>query len=360
MQKLTEQGMPAYDAYETILQERQKLSTQQQLRQAGLKLLEEGADEADVAAALESEEPDVAFARIRGKMARGAATGKVAGGGDVDTIKRLSELSGMRDKAIDQDDQVLLAYINEQIKSLVTPATPPAATDKTNPSTGADGAATDTTKTQPPAGDQKIDKPVRWPNEGGVPLGKYEEERDKRLAEAEAKQAEKDRERMGQWTSVKDAITKDFNNDPVAFLNEAKAAVMGVPAKNKAAQKVADFALAQEVGRKVQIGENKQFVPVGGLGAAQPMTSAIMVSPAEALVIEIGLKPADVVGTITEPNGRKREITALEAAEARLNEVLIPLREQQKKDKVEQRQAELTPKVAKGLEKIQGQVNTSK
>jgi hypothetical protein len=251
--------------------------------------------------------------------------------------------------------------LKKRFEDLFTEAPPPtAATDDPNLSTGAGGAATDTTKTTPPAGDQKIDKPVRWPNEGGVPLGKYEEERDKRLAEAEAKQAEKDKERMGQWTSVKDAITKDFNNDPVAFLNEAKAAVMGVPAKNEAAQKVADFALAQEVGRKVQIGESQRVVPGAGMGAGASVNLPIMVSPAEALVMELGLKPTDIVGTITEPNGSKRDINALEAARERLNEVLIPLREQQKKDKVEQRQAELTPKVAKGLEKIQGQVNTSK
>jgi hypothetical protein len=216
---------------------------------------------------------------------------------------------------------------------LFTEAPPPtAATDDPNLSTGAGGAATDTTKTTPPAGDQKIDKPVRWPNEGGVPLGKYEEAQAKKLAEAEAKQAEKDKERMGQWTSVKDAITRDFNNDPVAFLNEAKAAVLGKKAANPAAQKLADFALAQEVGRKVQIGESQRVVPGAGMGAGASVNLPIMASPAEALVMELGLKPNDPVGTITEPNGRKREVTALEAAQARLNEILQPLLEQKQEE----------------------------
>jgi len=329
----TAAGIPIYEAVEQVEEEERQLATQQEFNKAKLKLIEEGADENEVAAANDP----VSIARIRGKLAKEAAaakatTGRGTAGKEADPIKRLSDLSALRDKALEQDNQGLLAYVDEQIKSLITPP-PTAATDDPNLSTGAGGAATDTTKTQPPAGDQKIDKPVRWPNEGGVPLGKYEEAQAKKLAEAEAKQAEKDKERMGQWTSVKDAITRDFNNDPVAFLNEAKAAVLGKKAANPAAQKLADFALAQEVGRKVQIGESQRVVPGAGMGAGASVNLPIMASPAEALVMELGLKPNDPVGTITEPSGRKREVTALEAAEARLNEVLIPLREQQKKDK---------------------------
>jgi len=329
MQKLTEQGMPAYDAYETILQERQKMSTQQQFRQAGLKLLEEGADEAEVAAAIESEAPDVALARLRGKLARGAATGKGSGGVDVDPIKRLSELSALRDKALDQDNQGLLAYVDEQIKSLITPP-PTAATDDPNLSTGAGGAATDTTKTTPPAPTAATDTGLTAAQLAArdMPLSEEERRATATRADADAKRLQSEQERMGQWTSVKDAITKDFNNDPVAFLNEAKAAVMGVPAKNEAAQKVADFALAQSVGRRVKIGERQQSMPGEGIKTTVP----VMVSPAEALVMELGLKPNDPVGTITEPNGRKREVTALEAAQARLNEILQPLLEQKQEE----------------------------
>jgi hypothetical protein len=65
-----------------------------------------------------------------------------------------------------------------------------------------------------------------------------------------------------------------------------------------------------------------------------------MVSPAEALVMELGLKATDIVGTITEPSGRKREVTALEAAEARLNEILVPLDERRKKVELEQKEVQ--------------------
>jgi hypothetical protein len=359
MQKLTDQGMPAYDAYETILQERQNLSTQQQLRQAGLKLLEEGADEAEVAAALESEEPDVAFARIKGKMARGAATGKVTDGGDVDPLKQADQLFKLIESAeMSGASPKVVETLKKRLEDLfIETPPPPAATDKANLSTGAGGAATDTTKTTPPAPTAATDTGLTAAQLAArdMPLSESERRDATIKAEAEFVKQQEEKERMSQWTSVKDAITEDFSNDPVAFLNEAKDAVMGVSAKNEAAQRVANFALAQSVGRKVNMGVRQE--PRGdGTSQAVP----ILISPAEALVMELGLKPTDIVGTITEPNGRKREVTALEAAEARLNEVLIPLREQQKKAKVEQRQAELTPKVAKGLEKIQGQVNTSK
>jgi hypothetical protein len=51
---------------------------------------------------------------------------------------------------------------------------------------------------------------------------------------------------------------------------------------------------------------------------------------------------------------------AYQLLDLRLKEIAQPLIESRKAAKVEQRQAELTPKVAKGLEKIQGQVNTPK
>jgi hypothetical protein len=162
------------------------------------------------------------------------------------------------------------------------------------------------------------------------------------------------------WTGVKGTAAArgaDATGTP-DVISEARKAIVGGETTNKRAQRIAALARAYADGRDVQMTEQvrQDFDPTGRI-----VNMPVRKSPAEALVRELGYEPDAIVGQApSSPGGPLRDVTALEAANAILADTAVPFLELKKGVKVEQRQAELTPKVAKGLEKIQGQVNTPK
>ena len=333
----TAAGIPIYEAVEQVEEEERQLATQQEFNKAKLKLIEEGADENEVAAANDP----VSIARIRGKLAKEAAaakaaTGRGTAGKEADPIKRLSDLSALRDKALEQDNQGLLAYIDEEIKSLITP--PPAAADKANPLTGAAPAGTTTTQT--PA----IPKLPPAP-----PATAVEEAAAKAQAQAGVTDEQKRKLANEVWTGLKGEVSGKGGQDPAVIMREAQAAIVGGETANTRARKIAALARAYADGRRVDTTEEvrENLDPTGRI-----INRPIRIEPAEALVRELGYKSSDIVGQApARPGGPMRNVTALEAARAILGEAAAPFLKLKEGVKVATEDSDEDPLIEAALEK---------
>lgn len=338
-----EQGMEATEALQQVRKQKSDLVTQAERRKLALAAAEEGVDAADIAAAMASPDPDLYLAAAKGKAKRAGR----GGSGDEYSLKDLIDIrkSSMDDfgEVVDPD---LKAWVDEQIK-FKTVGKPPAAITNA-PATGAAKA--------PPAGEvQPAAPPTAQPLAAAKPkaLTTFERGLEKKAQEAEAAKLTQQATANEDWSRLKSDLTMEFDrNNPEQFLNLAKAAVAGEKVDSDAANLLADFARAYAEGRQVQVGVRT----AGNLKEGQYETP-VMATPEEALLQEFGIDPDEIVGQApTEAGGRKRNITALEAMRAKLDELAAPIKGQIASQKAEAKAAaQMTPAVQSSYEKLKAQ-----
>ena len=362
-------GLPVDEAFDAMEMEGnlQKRSAKQ--REAAIEYIKKGFSPEKVKEALQSDDFELALAALEG-----ASKG---GGGRDDLLDRIAKVDGLLRTAQDANPDggatvdayasmrdALMKQWQAQQLGIDAPAAagaaaaggaaaPGAAT--VTPGAAAAGAAT----TEPAA--TATAEPVL------PPLSPFEAaERNKPSAVDQA--IARERSAVNQsWSEAKDAaitgLLPDSKINPNRMVSLAQDAILGnpltgvTPQEKQFAEKVSQYAMRALEGKKVVIGE-RYVTTEPGVSMAVP----VEVSPGYALMQDMGVDPNKEV-VIPDAGfffGGDKPMKAYQLLDLRLKEIAQPLIESRKAAKVEQRQAELTPKVAKGLEKIQGQVNTPK
>jgi hypothetical protein len=346
-------GMSITDAFDELEAEEMQQTASAKMRQLALDAAKAGANPQDISAAMQSPDPELFLAALSGKRATGGRT--TAGRFKQEDLEKAGEyMLGLEEQGITKEDpryqrakarfDAIEMALDEDIfgaPAIPNQATPGGATAAAGAATTEPKVAAPTLPPAPPATAEE-EAVLREQQKRGVT-----QEQRQQLADAA-------------WTGVK-GVTAARGADATGtpdVISEARKAIVGGETTNKRAQRIAALARAYADGRDVQMTQQvrQDFDPTGRI-----VNMPVRKSPAEALVRELGYEPDAIVGQApSSPGGPLRDVTALEAANAILADTAVPFLELKKGVKVEQRQAELTPKVAKGLEKIQGQVNTPK
>jgi hypothetical protein len=164
------------------------------------------------------------------------------------------------------------------------------------------------------------------------------------------------------WTGLKGTAAAQGADagGPADLVAEARRVIVGGETTSKRAQRIAALARASVEGRDVSIG-TRQGVGMGGMAGTGLETQDIRVSPAEALVRELGFKPDAIVGQApSRAGGPLRDVTALQAAQAILADAADPYIKLTPGQQAQAKAAQMSDKVAKGLESISGTGNTQK
>jgi hypothetical protein len=359
-QKYLGEGLDTVTAFDRMEQEDATRARQEKYRASSLGLIEEGADPAAVDAAIASPDPDRAFALIKRDLRK--ATGKT-GSGELslaDIIKLKKENINDYGEVIDAD---VATYLDTQLKQAIAPK-------KTiNPSTGAvitqgdfdiaaEQAKLDAARKEDTAV-QDVAAPVK---SAFIPATAYEERQ--LAAQQQRAVAESQKQQLADvtWAGLKGTAAAQGADagGPADLVAEARRAIVGGETTSKRAQRIAALARASVEGRDVSIG-TRQGVGMGGMAGTGLETQDIRVSPAEALVRELGFKPDAIVGQApSRAGGPLRDVTALQAAQAILADAADPYIKLTQGQQAQAKAAQMSDKVAKGLESISGTGNTQK
>jgi hypothetical protein len=359
-QKYLQQGDDTVTAFDRMEQEDATRARQEKYRASSLGLIEEGADPVAVDAAIASPDPDRAFALIKRDLRK--ATGKT-GSGELslaDIIKLKKENINDYGEVIDAD---VANYLDTQLKQAIAPK-------KTiNPSTGAVitqgdfDIAAEQAKLDAARKEDTAVQDVAAPVKPAFIPATAEEER-QLAAQQQRAVAESQKQQLADvtWAGLKGAAAAQGADagGPADLVAEARRAIVGGETTSKRAQRIAALARASVEGRDVSIG-TRQGVGMGGMAGTGLETQDIRVSPAEALVRELGFKPDAIVGQApSRAGGPLRDVTALQAAQAILADAADPYIKLTQGQQAQAKAAQMSDKVAKGLESISGTGNTQK
>jgi hypothetical protein len=361
-QKYLGEGLDTVTAFDRMEQEDATRARQEKYRASSLGLIEEGADPVAVDAAIASPDPDRAFALIKRDLRK--ATGKT-GSGELslaDIIKLKKENINDYGEVIDAD---VATYLDTQLKQAIAPK-------KTiNPSTGAvisqgdfDAAAEQARLDAARKEDEAV-RDVAPPPPPSTFIPATAEEERQLAAQQQRAVAESQKQQLADvaWTGVKGTAAAQGADagSPADIVAEARRAIVGGETTSKRAQRIAALARASVEGRDVNVGTRKVVRIDPGSGVPFDDTESDMVSPAEALVRELGFKPDAIVGQApSRAGGPLRDVTALQAAQAILADAADPYIKLTQGQQAQAKASQMSDKVAKGLESISGTGNTQK
>jgi hypothetical protein len=354
-------GMSITDAFDELETEEMQQTASAKMRQLALDAAKAGANPQDISTAMQSPDPELFLAALSGKRATGSRT--TAGRFKQEDLEKAGDyMLGLEEQGITKEDpryQRAKARFDAIEMALDEDIFGPAVV-KEQPAPGSAESIEAARLAKEKADLEKKQQVPTLPP--ALPATPAEETFLKEQQQRAAAQAQQQQLADVSWTGLKGTAAARGADDAGTpdVISEARKAIVGGETASKRAQRIAALARAYADERNVSIG-TRQVAGLGGAAGAGLETQDIRVSPEEALVRELGFTPDAIVGQVPTRQGRPpRDVTALEAARAILADTAVPFLELKKGVKVEQRQAELTPKVAKGLEKIQGQVNTPK
>ena len=363
-QQLVESGMEAGEAYQGIQQERKTLAAEQELSKFEEEVASSGVPMDAILAtrSLPANERRLALAAEQGRV-------KSAGKGGADGELSISQILELQSKNTNDFGEPVnpkvAAYLDAQLERAMAPRNAAA-----NPLTGA----------VVPQGDFKLaaeqakldaaraedDVVNTQPAIQGLPpaLPATPEEERQLAAQQQRAVAESQKQQLADvaWTGVKGtaAARGAEATEPADIVAEARKAVVGGQTTSKRAQRIAALARAYADDRDVSIG-TRQVAGLGGAAGAGLETQDIRVTPAEALVRELGFKPDAIVGQApTRAGGQLRDITALEAAEAILADAADPFIKLREGRATQEKATQVSDKVSKGLDVLEGKGNTLK
>jgi hypothetical protein len=348
-QKYLGEGLDTVTAFDRMEQEDRVAAKREQYRPLAVEAAKLGGDPAEIRRIIEtSDDPEIDLATYQSKFAK---TGRGTGGDDV--LSKADKLEGLMNKAYERGDEAGVARYQKMLDDLFVEK--PAI----DPSTGEPKQVPN-----PPLGDAPM--PVVEPPAPVKPAfipATAEEER-QLAAQQQRAIAESQKQQLADvaWTGLKGTAAAQGADagGPADLVAEARRAIVGGETTSKRAQRIAALARASVEGRDVSIG-TRQGVGMGGMAGTGLETQDIRVSPAEALVRELGFKPDAIVGQApSRAGGPLRDVTALQAAQAILSDAADPYIKLTQGQQAQAKATQMSDKVAKGLESISGTGNTQK
>jgi hypothetical protein len=327
-------GEEATDAYESIQNEAKAQAQQAERRRMAIDALKAGAiRESDFDSIINDPDAERRLAAAMGEVSSNGKTGKSR-----DLLDEADRLEGLIEKAQNagapERAEVYQKMLDDLFKS-------PSAPDKPKVDdidTTGDGKE----KVAPPSGIQI------------EPLSEFEKNRSTAINPADQRRKALESE----WTGAKDqtveSITKDTGIKPERLMSLSQAALRGQPLEGASKQEqemakmIAQYALRTVEGKPIQIGVDY------GEGGVTPRLQ----NPANALLERMGVDPFE---DIEIPGagfmGGKKTMKAWELMELRLKEIAKPILADQK---AATNAAEMSDKVKKGLDALEGSGNTPK
>jgi len=364
-QKYLQQGDDTVTAFDRMEQEDRVAAKREQYRPLAVEALRAGIPRDRVQTILDtSDDPELEIAALMGGVPKTGKTGsKDAVANPMDEADKLLGIIG---KLEEMGDMERAEKFRKRLDAIDFDA---AKKPAINPSTGAVitqgdfDIAAEQAKLDAARKEDTAVQDVAAPVKPAFIPATAEEER-QLAAQQQRAVAESQKQQLADvtWAGLKGTAAAQGTDagGPADLVAEARRAIVGGETTSKRAQRIAALARASVEGRDVSIG-TRQGVGMGGMAGTGLETQDIRVSPAEALVRELGFKPDAIVGQApSRAGGPLRDVTALQAAQAILADAADPYIKLTQGQQAQAKAAQMSDKVAKGLESISGTGNTQK
>lgn len=382
--RMKETGKSIVDVLEEDEQEQMMASERAKIQAKRIELLSKGADPRLVAEAESTESPFESLAIVEGQMSRG---GK--GGANVDLFDRLERAEKMLQAAMERNPDGggtvdRLAAIRDSILAEIEGGQPvdgltlPQAVGSTAservaapfamataPNLGAAGQIAGIAGGIVPRMDlQPVapTAPAPLPGIQAAALSPFEQ----RMQEQNQASMEWREKLNRDWTEAKErplqSAMQDMSAKPERVVSLAQKAMLGEPMPDATQQerdfatKVAQYALRASKDEPVVIGER---AGADMFGVQLPAYQTV--SPGYAFLVDIGKNPEEKINIPGASFwGTDKTVTAAELMDLRLKEIAQPMQQAQKVARQQQQSAQLSEKVKKGLDALEGSGNTPK